>query len=109
MNEHQNPKLSVIMERHKFNKRNRRPGESISFYVTELKHLSEHCDFGVTWEDMIRDRLVCSVRSLKIQQRLLAKTELNFDRALKIVSAMERAKRNVCDIEWSSGLEKMEG
>ena len=31
MNEHQNPKPSVIMERYKFNKRDRQPGESIPF------------------------------------------------------------------------------
>ena len=62
MNEHQNPKPSVIMERYKFDKSDRQPGESIPFYVTELKHLSEHCEFGVTLEDMIRDRLVCGVR-----------------------------------------------
>ena len=97
------------MERYKFNKRDRQPGESIPFYVTELKRLSEHCDFGVTLEDMIRDRLVSSVRSPKIQQRLLAETELSFDRALKIASAMERAEKNVFNIEGSSELEKMEG
>ena len=109
MNEHQNPKLLVIMERYKFNKRDRQPGESIPFYVTELKRLSEHYDFVVTLEDMIRNRLVCGVRSPKIQQHLLAETELSFDWALKIASAMERAKKNVCNIEGSSELEKMEG
>ena len=77
--------------------------------MTELKRLSEHCDFGVTLEDMIRDRLVCGVRSPKIQQRLLAETELSFDRALKIASTMVRAEKNICDIEGLSGLEKMEG
>ena len=97
------------MERYKFNKRDRQPGESIPFYVTELKRLSEHCDFGVTLEDMIRDRLLCGVRSPKIQQRLLAETELSFDRALKIASTMVRAEKNICDIEGLSRLEKMEG
>ena len=58
---------------------------------------------------MIRDRLVCGVRNAKIQQRLLAETELSFDRALKIASAMERAQKNVCDIEGATGLEKTEG
>ena len=109
MNEHQNPKPSVIMERYKFNKRDRQLGESIPFYETKIKHLSEHCDFRVTLEDMIRDRLVCGVRGPKIQQSLLAETELSFDRALKIASVMERAEKNVCDIDGSSGLEKMEG
>ena len=63
MNEYQNPNPSVIMGRYKFNKKDRQPGESIPFYVTELKRLSEHCDFGVTLHDMIRDKLVCGVRS----------------------------------------------
>ena len=49
------------------------------------------------------------MRSPKIQQRLLAETELSFDRALKIASVMERAEKNVSNIEGSSRLEKMEG
>ena len=103
MNEHQNSKPSAIMERYKFNKRDRQPGESIPFYGTELKRLSEHCDCEVTLEDMIRDRLVCGVRSPKIQQRLLAETELSFDRAMKIASAMERAEKNVLTLKGRLG------
>ena len=49
------------------------------------------------------------MRSPKIQQRLLAETELSFDRVLEIASAMERADKNFFDIEGSSRLEKMEG
>ena len=77
--------------------------------MTELKRLSKHCDFRVTLEDMISERLVCGVRSPKIQQRFLAETEFCFDRALKIAFAMERAKKNFCNIEGLSALEKMEG
>ena len=76
--------------------------------MTELKRLSEHCDFRVTLEDMIRERLVCGVRSPKIQQRFWAETEFCFDRALKIAFAMERAEKNSCNIEGLSALEKME-
>ena len=35
MKEHQNPKPAVIVERYIFNKRNRKPSESIPFYLTE--------------------------------------------------------------------------
>ena len=35
MKEHQNPKPSVIVKRYKFNERDRKPSESIPFYVTE--------------------------------------------------------------------------
>ncbi|KAG0439224.1 hypothetical protein HPB47_016714, partial [Ixodes persulcatus] len=42
-----------------------RPGESIADYITELRRLSEHCGFGSTLDDMLRDRLVYAVVSGK--------------------------------------------
>ena len=29
----------------------------VAAYVAELRHLSEHCDFGITLNQMLRDRL----------------------------------------------------
>ena len=74
MNERQNWNLAVIMERYKLNITDRQLSESVPFYVTELKHLSEHCDFGLSLDNMIRDRLVCRARNTKIQQLFLAET-----------------------------------
>lgn len=74
MNERQNWNLAVIMERYKLNITDRQLSESIPFYVTELKHLSEHCDFGLSLDNMIRDRLVCRARNTKIQQLFFAET-----------------------------------
>ena len=98
MNEHQNPKPLVTVERYKFNKGGRHPGESIEFYVTKIECLSEHCDFGLNLDDMIRDRLVCGMRNTKIQQHLFVETKLSLEGALKIACTMERAKKIVCDI-----------
>ena len=42
---HHDPKPFVIVKRYCFNARNRHGGESISTYVAELRHLSEHCNF----------------------------------------------------------------
>ena len=42
-------------------------GKSISSYVAELCKLSEHCNFGETLEDMIRNHLVCGVKNESIQ------------------------------------------
>lgn len=55
MNKYQNPKSSVIKERCKFNKKDRKLGENIPFYGSELKHFLEHCNFSFTLEDIIRD------------------------------------------------------
>ena len=61
MKKHHDPKPSVIVQCYRFNLCNRRSGESVAAYVAELRHLSEHCEFGTTLSQMLRDRLVCGV------------------------------------------------
>ena len=94
---HHDPKPSVIAQRYRFNTRNCRSGESISTYVAELHHLSEHCNFGPSLNEMLRDRIVCGIKDQKIQRRLLAEPELTFDKAFKLVSASESADKNAKD------------
>ena len=58
---HFNPKPSPIIQRFRFNTRDRHAGESLAIYVAELRVLVEYCEFGTTIEDMIRDRLVYGI------------------------------------------------
>ena len=69
--EHHTPPPSVTVQRFKFNSRSQRDGESVAEFVAELRRLSEHCKFEVTLDDMLRDRLVCGIRDVRIQRRLL--------------------------------------
>ena len=50
---HYNPKLSVIMQRYKFNARNQKANESISTYVAKLRKLTKFCEFGESIKDML--------------------------------------------------------
>ena len=61
LKEHYNLRPSPIIQRYKFNTRDRRSGESIAIYVVELRALGEHCGFEGTLNEMIWDRLVCGV------------------------------------------------
>ena len=103
MSAHQHPKPSAIAERFRFNKRDRKSGESISSYVAELRRLSEHCEYGNNLNDMMRDRLVCGVQNVRIQQKLLAETTLTFETAFKTASAMERAHSEALDLQNEPG------
>ena len=58
---HLNSKPSIIVQRFIFHSRSRRESESVATYVAELKRLSEHCRFGETLQDMLRDKLVCGI------------------------------------------------
>ncbi|XP_037505003.1 uncharacterized protein K02A2.6-like [Rhipicephalus sanguineus] len=90
---HFTPTPSVIVQRFTFHKRCQQPGESIADFVADLRRLSKHCEFGVTLEDMLRDRLVCGVRDEGLQRRLLAETALDFKKAYEKAVAAEYATR----------------
>ena len=40
------PKRNITMERHKFNTRLQHQNETVDQYVTELKNISDNCEFG---------------------------------------------------------------
>ena len=95
---HHNPTPSAIVQRFQFHSRTRRDGESISAYVAELRKLTEHCAFGDTLNDMLRDRLVCGINDARLQRRMLAETGLTFDKALTLATALEAADKNAKDL-----------
>ena len=83
------------MERFYFYRRNQEPGESIADYIAELRRLSTHCNFeAAQLEEALRDRLVCGLRNEACQRRLLTKSDLTFQEALKIAQSMEAADTN---------------
>ena len=58
LQDHYQPKPSVIVERFKFNTRCQQPGETIPMYLAELKRLSENCEFGTNLNELLLDRIV---------------------------------------------------
>ena len=56
---HYTPKPSVIMQQFQFHSHTQRTGETVAAFIAELRKLSEFCEFGAMFKDMLRDRLVC--------------------------------------------------
>ena len=77
-----------MVQRWKFNSRDRRQGESVVEYVAELRRLAQDCNFGDTLTVMLRDCLVCGINEDSIQRRLLSEDVRTFDTALKKAQAM---------------------
>lgn len=99
---HFNPQPSEIVQRYKFDSRTRKLEESVTEYVAELRRLAQNCNYGATLEEMLRDRIVCSINDDRIQRRLLAETNLTFDNALKIALSVEAANKNIQDLQKPS-------
>ncbi|KAL5505767.1 hypothetical protein EMCRGX_G007263 [Ephydatia muelleri] len=79
--------------------------ESVSQFVAELRKLSEFCEFGDTLDVMLRDRLVCGVRNQKLQQRLLAESNLTFTKAFGIAQTAELSEQNAKDLQREETME----
>ncbi|KAJ8890428.1 hypothetical protein PR048_009937 [Dryococelus australis] len=86
-------KPNYIAERFKFGERVQSPEESILAYVAASKELSKHCDFGTSLSEQLWDRLVGSVQSERVRQKLLMEEDLSYERAVKLATNIERAER----------------
>ncbi|XP_072938829.1 uncharacterized protein [Epargyreus clarus] len=82
-------KPNVTLARYNFFTRNQDQGESICQYVTALKLLSKFCEFATLEEDLIRDRIVCGIRSSVVRDRLIRAEDLTLNKAVKICQADE--------------------
>ena len=83
------PKQNITVERYHFNTHAQELGESIDQNVTELKLIASELE-----SQLIRDRIVCGVKSETVKQRLLRAEDLTLDRAISICRAEEQSKKN---------------
>ena len=99
LQQHLSPKPLEIAERFRFYKRNQHEGETVLTYVADLKKLAAHCNFGANLNEALRDRLVCGLRNVQIQKRLLSEAKLKYSKALEIAVAMETAIHDASELQ----------
>ena len=93
LNEHYDPKPLVIAERFNFHKRNPLPDESIAEYCAAFRKHASTCEFGTFLDEALRDRLVCGMRDVATQRRLLVESKLTLTKALEIAQGMAAASK----------------
>ena len=96
------PRENVIMERHKFNTRNQKEGESFQSFVADLRILANTCEYGISKDELIRDKIVCGVSSRHVRKQLLKERELTLDRAIDIGIAIANELSDRNNTELSS-------
>ena len=92
------------MQRFHVNSRVRKPGESVANYLTELQALVQYCNFGGTFEDVLRDRLIVGINDLVLQRQLLVEARLTLKKATEIALAHETAVKDSKVIQRASGI-----
>ena len=72
---------NVINECARFNRRNQQSGESAEQYIMALYDLAEHCNHGDMRDEMIRNRLVFSIRDAALSEKLQLDPKLTLESA----------------------------
>ncbi len=100
MTDYYSPEKPTLANRFKFYRRKQLENETITDFLINLMRLAEKCNFGDFRDTAIRDALVCGVRDLTIQTKLLGKSdaELTLEKAKTTALAMETASRNTSEI-----------
>ena len=96
-----NPQSNVIMERHAFNVRNQREGESFQAYLSALRILANSCEYGELKDELIRDKIVCGIKSDNTRKQLLKESTLTSENCSSLSSY--RAFRATHQATRSSG------
>ena len=87
-------KVNETYERYVFRTRLQHEGESI-LHVTDLKHKSKRCNYGILEESLIRDQIVLGTLNLKVKGKILSNDDLDLEKAVFICQASEVAKPQI--------------
>ena len=82
-------KTNIIHERYRFNNRDQEAGESIDTYLSNLRSLTDTCNFGALKDETIRERIVCGVRDRSLRKKLLRVPELTLERYIDMCRSAE--------------------
>ena len=100
--DHFDPKPSPIVSRFKFSACTRNQGETVAAFVARLRQLTEHCEYGASLDEMLRDRLFGGINNEQLQRHLLAEPDLMFAKAFDMAQAYESAAKHSKDLQPSS-------
>ncbi|XP_075550253.1 uncharacterized protein LOC142583647 [Dermacentor variabilis] len=95
LSEHYSPKRHEITESYKFFSRCQAEGEPVNEFLVDIRRIADNCNFGSALDRMIRDRIVCGIRSGALQKQLLAQRELTLQDAEAMALAAEAADSDV--------------
>ncbi|KAF0029437.1 hypothetical protein F2P81_018542 [Scophthalmus maximus] len=94
--EHFVPKRNIIHDRACFHKHVQKPGETVEAFVRNLYELALHCQFGMTTDEQIRDRIVIGIHDNDVSQKLQLEPDLTLEKAIQLARQSEQIEKAEC-------------
>ena len=96
-------KSNITFLRFKFFNVKQQENQPVDDFVNELRTKAQECEFLELTESLIRDRIVCGINNLKLQERLLREPDLTLDRAILLCKADEDTIKQTTEIQKHTG------
>ena len=87
-------KQNITVERYRFDMHVQESSETIDQYVTEFKLIAKNCGYGKLEDQLIRDQIVCGIKSETVKQCLLRTEDLTLDKAISIGRTEEQSQKD---------------
>ena len=91
-----------MFERHKFWSVDVSAFDTIDLAVSELRTQAHGCNFGTGEDDLIRDKVVFSIKDQRIKEQLLREADLSLGRCLDLIRAAEESREQIVKMEAAS-------
>ena len=88
---HGSPFNNITVNRYRSNSCSQRETEIFSTYLTVLRDLLKHCEYGDLESDLLRDKIVCGIRDKIVREHLLRTPDLKLKGATDICVAAEES------------------
>ncbi|KAJ1216821.1 hypothetical protein NDU88_004420 [Pleurodeles waltl] len=96
------PSMSIALNWFKFYTRTQQVEETFDEFLTALRSLSVHCNFGPITNEMIRDQIIVHVRSRRIQEQLWVMGDLKLQDVINTAKALEQSEKWMKSVQESS-------
>lgn len=92
--------MNETLERHIFNSRTQDESEKFDDFLTDVKNLSNNCNFCPTCHPgLVRDRIVSGIACSATQKKLLSEARLTLEKAVDICRANEKATEGLITLK----------
>lgn len=92
------PRVNVIYERVKFNRRCQEPYESVDAFITDLHNMADRCQYGQLREELISDPLVVGLANVQLLERQQLNADLTLEAAVTAARNSETVKQQQKDM-----------
>ena len=104
------PQTSAISETFKLSKIKQEVGEDLTVYMSRIKETAQKCDYGNSFDRIVRDKFICGLRNEKVRATLLNDKEVKSS-AQALTKAMEKENSSnaahdmsaVNSVNWKKG------